>query len=314
MKVFYREIIKSAWTVTKKLKFLWFFGIFASLTANGEEYDIIIRNIDTVANLEKVIKNLRNALNEGVFSIVSENLNTYFSNNIFSSILVVLAGLIIAVVAVYLITISQVAIISAAHRFKKKKEVAFLDGFFIGTKKFWPILVINIIAKVIIYGLLLIIGIPLAISYVNSGNTGTLTALSVFAFIILIPLNIFISFLVRYAAINVVLNGEKVIASIKTSFHLFRKNWLITLENAILLYVINFVITFVIVSILTFLSLPFTAWGYAIFMVIIIFVGSLIATFRFSVWTYLFEAISKGEGLSKILRIFQRKKPKEISE
>ncbi|MDZ7798884.1 MAG: hypothetical protein U5L76_04735 [Patescibacteria group bacterium] len=314
MKIFYREIIKKAWTTTKKLKFLWFFGIFASLTANGEEYDIIIRNIDTVTNLERVIKNLRNTLNEGVFSIVSENLNTFFTKNVFSSILVVLVGIIIAAAAVYLITISQVAIISAAHRFKKKKSVAFLDGFFIGTKKFWPILIINLIAKAIIYGLLLVIGIPLAISYVNSGSTGTLTTLSVFAFIILIPLNIFISFLVRYATINVILNGEKIKASIKTSFHLFRKNWLITLENAILLYVINFVITFVIVSVLTFLSLPFTAWGYAIFMAIIIFVGSLIATFRFSVWTYLFESISKGEGLSKILRIFQRKKPKEISE
>jgi len=316
MKVFYREILKKAWDLTKRLKYLWFFGIFAALTANGEEYDLIVRNFDTVAKLDHQIQKLRDLLNQGVFSTVSQNLNSFFTNNIFSSILIVFAGIIIVLAGIYLITISQIAIIKAASLFKKDKKMPFIDGFFLGTRKFWPVFFINLLAKIIIYGLLLIVGIPLAIAYVNSGNFTLLTTISLFAFLVLVPLNVFISFLVRYASIHTVLKGAGVFASIKESWHLFRKNWLITLENALLLYIINFLITFVIVSIATFTQLPFTAAGYIVFMALLIFVGAIIATFRFGVWTYLYLAISKGEGISKIIRIFKsfRSKKEEPEE
>lgn len=313
MKFLYRDILKKSWVVTRKLKFLWFFGAFAALTANGEEYDIIVRNFDTVASLEARVQDLRNSLDEGVWSVVSENLRDFFTTNIFSSLIIVLAGILIIIAAIYLITISQVAIIRTASRFEKGKNNEFFDGFVEGTKLFWPISILNIAAKVVIYGLLLLIGIPLALSYVNSGNIGILTTLSLFSFLVLIPFNIFVSFIVRYASINIILNGAKVVDSIKYSFRLFRKNWLITLENAFLLYTINFIVTFIVVAVLTFVSLPFTAIGYVLFMACVIFVGAIVAVFRFSVWTYLFNAISEGQGISKLMRIFKRT-PKEIQE
>lgn len=313
MKVLYRDILKKSWTITRKLKFLWFFGAFAALASNGEEYDIVVRNFDTVNNLETAIQNLRNSLDEGIWSVVSENLRLFFSENIFSSLIVIFAGILIAVAAVYMIAISQVAIIRAADLFEKKEKNEFFDGFIIGTKLFWPILLLNLLAKAIIYGAIIVIGIPLALSYLNSGSFSVLTALSLLIFFFLIPVNIFVSFLVRYASINIVLNKAKVMESIKKSFHLFRKNWLITLENALLLYFINFVITFIVVAILSFAGLPFTTAGYVIFMAIVIFVGAVLAVFQFSAWTYLFKDINEGRGISKLMRMFKGT-PKEIQE
>ena len=308
MKVFYRYVLKSAWQTIWKLKFLWFFGAFAALTANGEEYDIIIRNFDTVKNIEEKLQSLKSALNEGIISTAWQNLINYFTNNVFSSLLIIFAALLIVIAFIYLITVSQTAIIKATARFRKNELFVFFDGFVVGTKYFWPILVLNLFAKIIIYGTLVVFGVPLTLIYISSDNFFWLATFSLIAFLALIPLNIFISFIVKYASIYIILKDFQVRPAIKSALKLFYKNWLITLENAFLLYAINFIITFFLVGSLTFAGLPFTATGYLVFLGIVVFIGAIIASFQFSAWTYIFIEISENRGVAKLIRLFKREK------
>jgi hypothetical protein len=38
----YRSILKRAWEISWKFKYLWFFGLFAALLGNGGEFEIIL--------------------------------------------------------------------------------------------------------------------------------------------------------------------------------------------------------------------------------------------------------------------------------
>ncbi|MFH1559524.1 MAG: hypothetical protein ABIC19_03325 [Patescibacteria group bacterium] len=307
MKFLYRSILRQALKITWRLKFLWFFGIFASLLLSGEEYDILLRNFNTVTNIEDQIRNLKGNFNTNFVADTWQGFASYFNNNIFSTILVILAILLIAAVILFLIMASHAAIINATARFRRGEKVEFLDGFIIGWKKFWSLFRLNLLTQVILYGFLLVPGIPLAIIYVKTGHFVWLGILSLISFLILIPFNIFISFITRYASIYVVLQGEKVWASVKKSLILFRKNWLITLENATLIYIINFFISFFIIGTLIYSELPFTQIGYIIYFFIVLFIGAVLATFQFSVWTELFSYLDEGQGVPKIIRLFKGK-------
>jgi hypothetical protein len=43
----YRFFLKQAWNISRRYRHLWFFGIFASLTAIGGEYQIIAQGMNT---------------------------------------------------------------------------------------------------------------------------------------------------------------------------------------------------------------------------------------------------------------------------
>lgn len=311
MKFSYRNVLKQGLKITWRLKFLWFFGIFASVLLSGEEYDIIIRNFNTVTNLEERVQNLRGNFNTNFMADIWQGFTNYFNDNIFSTIVVIFAILLIAAVILFLIIASHAAIINATVRFRRGEKVEFLDGFIIGGKKFWSLFRLNLLAKIILYGFLLAPGIPLAAAYITSGRFIWLGILSLITFLVLIPFNILISFITRYATIYVVLQGEKVWPSVKKSFVLFRKNWLITLENATLIYVINFLISFFILGTLIYAELPFTRIGYIFYFFIVLYIGAVLATFQFSVWTELFSYLDEGSAVSKIIRLFRREPKKE---
>ena len=42
---FYRTILKQAWSLTWRHKYLWWFGIFAALLGNGGEFEILFNNV-----------------------------------------------------------------------------------------------------------------------------------------------------------------------------------------------------------------------------------------------------------------------------
>jgi len=311
MKPFYRVILRNAWLILRRYKFLWFFGFFAALTSNGEEYDILVRNVNTATNIENQVTSLRKFIQDGTLGTAWDSLKNYFTSHVFSSILAIFVSLVVILIIIWLITISQTAIIYTASLHREKKQNGFLDAFIVGNKYFLPIFLLNIIAKIIIYGGLLIFGIPLTIGYVNTGNITWLSVLSIFVLLILILFNMIISFITKYASSYVILKGKRVWDAFRNGWKLFFKNWLISLEMALILFVINFCISFVIIALLAFAGVPFTLVGIYVFYAIILFMGALLATFQFSSWTYLFLDLNENIGISKLVRIFR---PKQIKQ
>lgn len=305
MAIRYRDIIQKAATTTWRHKFLWFFGLFAALTSNGEEYDSLFRNTNFVTALQQNAVDIKALADDGRLQEVWQGLATYVSDNTLSSVGVIVAAVIIFIFAAWLVIISQIALISSVARKDKGEPIDLATGFWSGNRQFAPVLGLNLIALAIVYGLLLLFGLPLLLIFFNTGNVAYLGVLTIVAFIILVPLNIIISFITKFAAAYVIIRGQSVKQAISKGWQLFIKNWLVSLETALILFLINFVASLLILGAVSITGLPVVSRpGFFVFFAVSAALGAVLATFQYTTWTYLFLELTQQNVVSKLIRLF----------
>lgn len=320
----YRNILKGAIKNTWRHKYLWFFGLFAALLGNGGEYEILIRGL-TGDSQQSFFPGLKTIAATGVFSIETlSNIGQLFIKEPFTIIMMLLVGLIILILfgfLVWLTIVSQAGLVNNAALIIGNKKNNFQDGINAGIRNFWPVFGLNIIIKIVVFLVFLLISLPLILTATRVGWQVVSLTYGIF-FIIFIPLAIALSFIIKYAIAYVVIKRVNFIEAIKSGWQLFIKNWLVSLEMAIILFLINLVIGLILVLVFLILAVPFTFlamlfykfasllgfWLVIVFAVFLFFaaivlVGSVLSTFQISAWTGLFiELVGKG-GVSKINRI-----------
>jgi hypothetical protein len=318
---FYRNILKQAWQLTWHNKYLWWFGIFAALLGNGGELEILFNNIGNDPK-QALFPAWQNIASTGVFRISTlNNIINLFRQDFLNMILVLIISLIVLAIIlfiVWLVIVSQAAIVNNASLVISDKKNTFRDGMDSGVLNFWPILILNILIKAVIYALLIIISLPM-IFY--QGNTSA-NIFYILSLMIIVPIAIVLSFVMKYAIAYVVINKLKVGQALKQSWRLFRKNWLISFEMAVILFFINlFVGLGIVLTILT-LAVPFLFLGlifyysfsligswliaglaFVSFIFIIILFGAALSVFQISSWTGLFLELDKNLGTSKLVRM-----------
>lgn len=324
----YRNILLQAWQLTWRHKYLWFFGLFAALLGNGGVLEIFFRvfsgdvsqgwlpgfgflqeinffSLSTLANMGRLL--------------VSDPLSLLFTLTVF--LLVIFVGGFL----IWLIMVSQAALVHNAGRNINGKSHDFKDGLDVGMKKFWPVLGLNILVKIVISLVFLIISIPALLSIARA-DLFSANLFYVLAFLLFVPLAIIISFIIKYAIACVVIKGNKISEALIAGWQLFIKNWLVSLEMAFILFFINFMVGLGIIILFLLLSIPFlflgllfikVAWyvnlwliivlAVILYLIIIIIIGSGLATFQVSSWTGLFIKLVKQGGVSKLARVFSRK-------
>lgn len=327
-KSLYRPILARAWEITKKFKSLWFFGFFAAIISSGGEYEIIARALYTPGNsdlLSTTVAGFQEGLREGMVNgnagLWKNIFSALFSN---SSTMIVALAIFILVIAVvlfllWLSTVSQIGLIRNVSLINKAKKTTFNEGIDAGVKLFWPVFLINVIFKVIIFVMLFLIGKELLLL---AGKGGFATALYFISFIIFVIITLIVSFLIRYQLFYLVLKKQTWLEALKSSWKLFVKNWLISLEMAFLMFIFYIVVFFIsvfIVAVLTaiptvvllaYLSyLPIFAKSIialvCVVLILITMIAStiLISTFQWASWTMLFDRLTLKEELSKIIRL-----------
>ncbi|MFH0952220.1 MAG: hypothetical protein V1838_03435 [Patescibacteria group bacterium] len=303
----YRDILKNALIMTWRHKFLWFFGLFAALTSNGEEYDTLIRNANFVTGVQDYTGDLKALANDGSLSQVWQDLTSYVANNLSVSVATLLVSIIVALFIVWLIIVSQVAIISSVARQQQKQPISIIEGFWSGNKLFPRILAINLIALLLTYGLLILVNLPFLAGYFAYGNAIHLTVIVILTFIILLPVNVIISFITKYAVISVVFKNNSIGQAIRNGWQLLIKNWLVSLETAFVLFLINFLVSIMVIGAISISGIPVVNMtGFIVFFAISAVLGAILATFQYSVWSYLFIELNQRTGLSKLVRLFSR--------
>lgn len=319
---FYRAILKQAWFLTLRHKYLWWFGIFAALLGNGGEFEILFNNKSGANPGQSLFPAWQRIISTKVFSGQTlNNIGELFRSDTLNIILVltvILISLVIGLFLVWLVIISQAAIVNNSAAIIKQKKHTFRDGLDAGLLNFWPVLFLNIITKVAIYILLVAISLPVIFFQRNfEANLFYILAL-----VIILPVAIILSFIMKYAVAYAVINKSKVISSIKQSCRLFRENWLISFEMAIILFFINLAVGLAIILAILVLAVPFLflglifyyafsligSWFIAIlaftsFLFIVVSAGAALAVFQVSSWTGLFLELDKKNGMSKLVRV-----------
>lgn len=321
----YRSLLRQAWTVTWRNKYLWFFGLFASLTAAGGswEYKVLTQNLD---------KNLLSGSylhlsGLAVFGELLRNLGLGLINLFkydFLTILNTLSLLIITVALVcffiWLAVASQSALIDGVKKLfnpKKKIPAATIRGSLTdGHRHFWPVLGLNLLIKILLGFISFLITLP--ILFLTLTNAPALTAAYVVLFIIFIPLGTGLALMIKYAICYKVLDSLSFVASLEQGWRLFKKYWLISLEMAVILFIITLIVGGALLLILSALIMPLMMAGLIfklswlvvlatfIAIVLIIFIGSILTTFQIANWTGLFLRLKEGGILAKLERIFRK--------
>jgi len=323
----YRSILKQAWNISWKNKYLWFFGLFASLAAAGGsiEYKVLTQNLNqnlvdgSYQHLSGIL-----AWGEIIKSFCSGlvSLFNYDFVSILNAITLLLISLTLIVVFVWLAIVSQAALVDNVKQIinpkKKTPEFRIRNGLAAGNKYFWSVFGLNILIKILVSTAFFIIGLPLLFMMLNGATV--LVVIYTLFFIIFVPVAVSLSLMVKYAIAYNVLENKSFVISLEKGWELFKKNWLISLEIAIILFVVNFLAGILLLIIIALFLFPLFLFG-AMFgltwlmilmlflgLIVIILVGSLLTTFQIATWTDLFLHLTNKGGEAKLERIFKRKK------
>lgn len=311
----YSQVLKQAAGIAWKYPTLWIFGLLASALGSAGEIELIFGGFQFSQN-SALFSFWQGLAQGGFFSLAGiqgyaglllvNPLSLFFITFLF---LLVLAS---SVAVIWLIMVSQAILISQAVRASKNLGVDFKQGFGVGMQKFFPLLGLNILLR-IFGGFLFLLTAGLALFTFP----GASFFFVIFFDIFLVSLLLF-SFVIKFAISGVVLRNWRFQDSLKQGYTLFKKNWLITLEvatlvflaylavNALTLYVIFQIVVFVIHTLSNFSFLLVLV--FSLLLLVFFLIQALLTIFHWAAWAIVFELINNPKPvlISKLKQLLKR--------
>lgn len=314
----YRSIFRKALKITWRNKYLWFFGLFASLVSFGTEYQILSKAMG-----ERQRPMIDSMSGTGIWSgHMFANLSLIWARDPWALVMlftVLALCLIMVLFLAWLAIVSQAAIVDAAEKtINKRKEALTLGiaaGMAVGRNRFWRTLGLNIILKAVVALLVALVSLPL----LYAGSNLSLGALYILLFITLVPTALVFSLLMNYSIAFVVIKDQRIDEALKNGWKLFRNNWLVSVEMAFMLFLVNFLFTLAIIlaALVFFLifmsvfSLALLFIGVLALIVFIILAGCALTTFQITAWTDLFIKLRQNKISSHLERLMKPASPIE---
>ena len=322
----YRLILKQALQITLKYKYLWLFGLFAALTAAGGswEYNLLSQGFNknlidsSYLQLEKILAILELIVDfgNGLIALITSSI----WNVLNALTLLLLSGLLIFCF-IWLSISSQGALINALKKILNGKQktqiISYRENLTVGHKNFWPVLMMNILIKLLITFSFFIISIPLLL--LSLKDFPGLVVVYIVLFVLFVPLATGFSLMMKYAISYQIFEGYGFFKSIEKAYELFKKNWLISFEMAAILFLISFIAAIIFALSASIILLPLFITGLAINalwltllvtylgIALTIFFGAILSTFQISSWTGLFFHLKEKRGaLAKLERLIRK--------
>ncbi|MFH1456999.1 MAG: hypothetical protein ABIF17_02690 [Patescibacteria group bacterium] len=319
----YRAVFRNALKITWQFKYLWFFGIFAALVGNVGEFNLALDNFPRISANGSFLEILRSTYQQGWLGNSWYNFKELIGSfHLFGSIIVLIL-IAFVLFLVWLSIVCQGGLFSTAYKIFKKKKASFTESFAVGKENFWSVLWLNVLFKIFIVILWVIFGLPLILLYLSRGAQGIQALFVLVSFIVLLPITIVFSFIIKYAILYVVTGKTKIKEAIVKAWNLFIKNWLVSLEVAIIIFALSIVFVVAVFLVITLVFLPFSflidvtsganmaGLAYSIFIIaiavlvlLILWMGAMWSVFVHTAWAILFARISEGQVIAKLVRMF----------
>lgn len=318
--VLYRDVIKRALSVTWRHPWLWIFGFFTTFLGLGSVYEMVLsKSARSFTLFGHAAGQFSSYSLTGI--LVAQNLEKIKLLNLFLLFGAVFLALALLAFAIWLAISSFGALIASAYALDKKKKLHFWKSLNLGRRHFWQLLGINILGKTIIFVSLVLAGS--LFSYVILNSSLLRAILYFLIFLILVAASLLVSFLIIYASCFIVLKLQKFPEALKNAWHLFIKNWVVSFEAMIFIFLLNVLAEALVFAALVVFSIPFlfllllfytaavsaapaivlSIWILASIIIVTV-TGGFFSTFQIVAWTYIFDRIEKGGVLSKVHRIF----------
>ncbi len=301
----YREAISHSFRFAWKQKGLWIFGLFATFLGQMG----LMPLLSSVGLIDSGYGGTQTVSYLGMFfgSLTFANFSTLSSTVITGTVWLVIMLLVVALAIFSFAIISQGAIIhSASKSFKLLKTLPSPNkAWHMGAKHFWRLFGLQAVKKAI----LLLCGAAVYFTTALAvGSTDTMwAAMSSVSFVLACILGFVISFLLTYASCFVMVEESSLGDAIEQAWQMFKAHWLVSIEVGFVVLLCNillgffamfaFLVFFTPALILFVISLilgtEFIAMFAAmvtltLFIVFILWIGSVFTVFSTSMWTYVF--------------------------
>lgn len=223
----YLKILKQAFFVTWKNKFLWIFGFIIFLGST-------LSNIDF--NYEDVSKQIERM---GFLTNIAQN----YPNSVLalSAVLTVLALLLF-----FLKFVAKTAIIKSVNNIELYKQLKFKNIFFEARQYFWRLALLDVLVTLVLVLILAVLAIPVIYLFELKNNFAA-TLMLVTALLIALPLMILVYYLIEYGTFFLVLSDLKIRIALEFAYLTFRKNLKKSLKMGLISLVLLFCLFLIIV-------------------------------------------------------------------
>ncbi|MFH1867025.1 MAG: hypothetical protein ABIJ81_03010, partial [Patescibacteria group bacterium] len=303
------------WRILWKHSWLWIFGLFAALAAGTGEYATLLASFNKLSRETGLVVALKHSIYTNELQQLTVGIAGFLNQPITLVVLILTLMATVVLLVVWVVTVSQIALVEAAGRIGQGEPADFNSSFKSGAKHFWPVLWLNILTRFLVYLLLMVATLPFLISYLaRPGENWGFDWMFIISFIILIPLSLILVFVIKYAIAYVVLKGRPWWGALIEAINLFFRNWLVSLEMAGLLFIIYLALGMVIYIFLP-AELPLIfaqllyGFDFIVFLrllpslLIVLFIGAGYGAFQYLAWVLLFEKLTLGTALSKLVRL-----------
>ncbi len=319
----YRQALSHGWNIFWNHKLLWLFGFFAAFLGQMGLLDIITQlNLaptqytayDSILNMPEILHFLWNSL-------------LAFHLDAGGILWTVWLGIFFAGAAALLLFVSITAqgglIQGIGQSLGRKKHIDVSKAWRAGTGHFWRLLLLHVCKKTAIFLVMVVTGLA-AYNY-GIGGEWLDAALFYATLFVAVLVGIVTSFLLIYAAGYIVIEEYSFGKSLKAAWKLFYDHWLVSLEIATIMVIINVLFAVIITAVLLLfigelalilagslvlsVGVVYTATliiGSLIFVVVLAFLGSLLTVFSTATWMYLFSKMHKHGIKSTIHHTFVR--------
>jgi len=317
----YRKILGQAWVITWQNKYLWFFGLFtALLLGNGGE--VLVKFLDM--NSDQPFFDWNMLASTGIFSREGlANFGHMAKTDPATFVMVIIMALVILVLAAFLVwlsIVSQAALVNNVYGHIGGKSGDFKSGIMSGMKNFWPVLGMNLLLKIITGVCFIIVTLPF-VYLISRAGAAVSSVIYLIAFVLLMIVILSVSFILKYAIVYLVVKEHNLAEALKAGWKLFVKNWIVSIEMAVTLFVVSVLVSLAYLLLLLVFAIPFVllfmvaakiskiVFGTIVIVAIIAylislaFVGSTLATFQVSAWTILYKELLNKGVVAKVVRL-----------
>lgn len=302
------QIIKRSWEIVRTNRFLWWLGILAGLTGG------------TGTNFYRYNKlNFSNKASESISSSLpntggmSSAISSFMSSNLGWILFFFLLALIIIIVLIYIINSAKAGIIIAGNQIEEgeKEKLKFGSAFKKGSVFAWRLLGLDLLIALIIFLAIAVVVLPaLVLTYSYSPQVEIFLTILVMSYFVIagvaaVLLTLYLTMILFLAERNLILDGKKIIESLKIAKDLFWRQkgnvfltWLLSIVLATIYFILAviavliFVAIFGLIGYLLYLLSQTLAIVYMVVLAIILVVGVFVINGIFTAFLSTFFTLS----------------------
>lgn len=296
----YLALVKQAFQITWRNKFLWIFGILAGGGAVSLNFSGLNFSFDS-SSLEQA--------NQASFVEFLNQIRSFYYAHELTIWLIILILLLFFVIIWIFSLIFQGALIGGVAKIEKGEKTNFKHSFSLGWQAFWRILGLKILISIIILIFLIILSLIIIGMFIVTPILAII--LGVLLMLCFWFLALILSLIVHFALRITIIKQLRVIASLKKALTLFKNFWLQMIIIALIVFALGMVWGIVLLFALVIIAIPLVLLGIVFYTlgnlaiiiyatiitlligIIIIILSGAINVFFSSIWTLSYLELEK---------------------